>query len=281
MRTIRYPNIDRRSSSKHMHAAAASHHPLNLTGGNRSVITQHEMRAFNSLKAGLMLWATPLAIAAEGSSFGVVGTAEDLVVRVTSPSPNRRYQTRGLKPGVLVDIMEQGPLASAIRARPEAYELCVDFSHPHSFISCKVLTSATNLAAADLRSFHEGSHEFRAFLRPHPVVVANDKATVAAGGPQPIPLLSEADLAPAAVHVPYATGALQVPSSGLGPSNSTSSGSSSSSSSSSGTTSPSRPTSLNGNGGLVEWVVALHYSHDAHVAVLHWGIPVYVLELER
>ena len=214
-----------------------------------------------------------LVAAAQSSTAGVVGAAEDLVVRVTSPFANRLYQTRGLKPGVEVSIHERGPLASAVRARPEAYELCVDFSHPHGFTSCKGLAAATNLAAADLASFHEGAHVFRAYLRPHPAVVAADAEFAAAAAaafaalPPRVPLLSEAELAGAAVNVPYATGPLRLRGQVQGDGG--------------GSGSPALASVTGGVESGVEWVVAVHYSHDAHVAVLHWGTPVYVLELER
>ena len=62
-------------------------------------------------------------------------------------------------------------------------------------------------------------------------------------------LLSEEELSVTAVEVVYRTGSLAP--------------------SPSGTSAP------------LDWVLALHYSHDAHVAVLHGGVPVLVLELER
>ena len=89
-------------------------------------------------------------------------------IKVTSPAANRFYQTKGLRPGVEVSIHEQGQLAENIRQRPEDYELCIDFSAPHNLVSCKGLLSPTNLASADLSSYHEGGHTFRAFLRPRP-----------------------------------------------------------------------------------------------------------------
>ena len=33
--------------------------------------------------------------------------------------------------------------------------------------------------------------------------------------------------------------------------------------------------------GVVEWSIGLHFSHDAHLTVLRFGIPLLVLELER
>jgi hypothetical protein len=183
------------------------------------------MRAFAQLAAVAAAWAHPTTAAAINA--GGVGLA------VTSPFPHRTYQTRGLRPGVSLAVEERGPLAEALRARLGDYELCIDYSAPQGFTSCKALTSGSDLNSADLSSFEAGSHTFRAFLRPRPG--ADDDG-------QAVSLLTEAELALCAVDVPYATGALAA--------------------------SP-------------EWVVALHYSHDAHVAALHFGVPVFVLEIER
>ena len=150
-------------------------------------------------------------------------------ITVTSPFPHRTYQTRGLRPGVALSVLERGAVAEAVRARLDDYELCVDYDAPNGFLSCKALTSGQDLASADLTSLAPGGHNFRAFLRPRP-------------GADPAALLDPEELAACTVDVPYATGPL-----------------------------PTTP----------EWAVALHYSHDAHVAALHFGMPVFVLELER
>eukprot|EP00614_Pseudopedinella_elastica_P035238 CAMPEP_0172644760 /NCGR_PEP_ID=MMETSP1068-20121228/239379_1 /TAXON_ID=35684 /ORGANISM="Pseudopedinella elastica, Strain CCMP716" /LENGTH=848 /DNA_ID=CAMNT_0013458973 /DNA_START=205 /DNA_END=2751 /DNA_ORIENTATION=- len=167
---------------------------------------------------------------------------EEISIRVTSPDHHRNYQTRGLIPGVTLKVSGDGPLAAPLLARPDDYELCVDFSAPNGFVSCKGLASSDNLASVDLSSMPLGEHVFRAFLRPKPG--AGEKG-----------LLTQEALASTAVQVPYSSGPEPPP------------------------TPLAEPASRAANQG--EWVVGLHFSHDAHVAVTHRGEPVVVLELER
>lgn len=158
--------------------------------------------------------------------------ALDVVISITSPIRDRIYNTRGLRPGVTVDIYANGGVISnSIREHFNDYELCIDYYDKGNYLSCKTLGSNSDLASADLSSFPEGNHIFSAFIRPVEGVRG---------------LLSASELSSITVKVPYSTGSLDK-------------------------ITHEKP----------EWVIALHYSHDAHVAALHWGEPVYVLELER
>jgi hypothetical protein len=158
--------------------------------------------------------------------------APDVSMTITSPIRDRIYNTRGLRPGVSLNIYPNGgPISNALRERFDEYELCVDFDTQRKYLSCKTLGSSDDLSSVDLRTMPDGYHLFAAFLRP-----VEGKSG----------LLTESELSSASVTIPYYSGPLD-----------------------------------EATQGQPEWVISLHYSHDAHVAALHFGEPVYVLELER
>jgi hypothetical protein len=190
----------------------------------------------------------------------ISSAVDDIVITVTSPAPGRHYITHGLPPGVSLDVGSSSAVANMLRARPEAYEFCVDFdSLKQEYLSqCKSFVGGQNLLGIDLETMEVGNHSFRAFLKPKDEF-ANEEG-----------IASQEDLASSAVEVPYSTGALPPPPS-VGSSQSQMHAASDGSAASDGAAVEA----------VEEWVVSFHFSHDAHVAALHWGEPVFVLELER
>ena len=139
-------------------------------------------------------------------------------------------------------------------------------------MTCKNLAGTEDLQSIALADFPEGNHTFTAFLR----------GRNGSSGAGELADVSNEELRTFAVEVPYGSG-LRAVYENIG--NDQEDGADEAAEGV-GMRGDDQQNSDEAEGagrsmGVVEWAIGLHFSHDAHLTVLHFGIPLLVLELER
>jgi hypothetical protein len=192
------------------------------------------------------------------TSFGVVSV--DVRISCHRPIPNTYYVTENaLNPNINIEF-EEGPVSDAVRSNPDGFEICIQWGDDFE-PSCSRLDPEAmgTLPALDPKTTAtHGAYIFRSWIQP----------TEGGGGRTPNSPISSAEIRSATLlEVPFGIGAPVDDEDEA----------------SSPTPKEGTPPTVAADDGTPEYLLGVHYAHDAHVAVVDakTGQPVFVLELER